>query len=69
MMDLLGGGRAALKKDRFLNGKAPGPEDAPEGAPPGPEGTPQGPEGTPANSGFAGKLRQALQPTEAKQES
>ena len=61
--------RAALKKDRFLNGKAPGPEDAPEGAPPGPEGTPQGPEGTPANSGFAGKLRQALQPTEAKQES
>jgi 3'-5' exoribonuclease len=54
--------RAALKKDRYLNGKAP--------APPGPEGTPRpGPEGTPADSPFAGKLKQALQPAEAKRES
>jgi 3'-5' exoribonuclease len=56
--------RAALKKDRYLNGKAPGPEGAPP-KPPGPGGTPQ-PE---ANSLFAGKLKQALQPADPKQES
>jgi 3'-5' exoribonuclease len=50
--------RAALNKDRYLNGKAP-PK------PPGPEGAPQ-PE---AGSLFAGKLKQALQPADAKQES
>jgi 3'-5' exoribonuclease len=60
--------RTALKKDRYLNGAAPGPVGTPP-KPPGPEGTPQGPEGTPADSLFAGKLRQALQPAEAKQES
>ncbi len=54
--------RAALKRDRFLNG-------APESAPPGPEDAPPSPEGTPADSPFAGKLRQALQPADAKQES
>jgi 3'-5' exoribonuclease len=54
--------RAALKKDRYLNGKAP--------VPPGPEGAPPpGPEGAPADSPFAGKLKQALQPAGAKQES
>jgi 3'-5' exoribonuclease len=68
--------RAALKKDRYLIGEAPGPEGTPEGAlpgpegaPPGPEGTPQGPEGAPAESPFADKLRQALGPAEAKPES
>jgi 3'-5' exoribonuclease len=50
--------RAALKKDRYLNGKAPAP---PPAAP--------GPEGAPADSPFAGKLKQALQPSEAKRES
>jgi hypothetical protein len=55
-----------LKKERYLNGKAPGAE----GAPPGPEGAPPpGPEGAPADSPFAGKLKQALQPAEAKRES
>jgi 3'-5' exoribonuclease len=54
--------RAALKKDRFLN-------EAPESAPPGPEGAEPGPEGAPADSLFAGKLRQALQPVDTKQES
>jgi len=53
--------RAALKKDRFLNGKAPGPEEPAEGA--------QGLEGTPAESLFADKLRQALEPADTKQES
>ena len=47
--------RAALKKDRYLDG-------APESAPPGPEGTP-------ADSLFAGKLRLALDPGGSKQES
>jgi len=47
--------RAALKKDRYLNGKAPAP---PPAAP--------APEGRPADSPFAGKLKQALQPSEAK---
>jgi 3'-5' exoribonuclease len=57
--------RAALKKDRFLNGAPESlPEDAPP-APPGPEGAPQ-PE---PDSLFADKLRLALQPAEAKQES
>jgi 3'-5' exoribonuclease len=56
--------RAALKKDRYLNGKAPGPEGAPP-KPPGPEGAPE-PE---ADSLFAGKLKQALQPADPKQES
>jgi 3'-5' exoribonuclease len=50
--------RAALKKDRYLNGKAPAP-------PP----TAPGPEGAPAGSPFAGKLKQALQPADAKRES
>jgi 3'-5' exoribonuclease len=50
--------RAALKKDRYLNGKAPAP---PPAAP--------APEGAPADSPFAGKLKQALQPSEAKRES
>jgi 3'-5' exoribonuclease len=54
--------RAALKKDRYLNGKAPGPEGTPEGTPqPGPGGAP--------DSAFGGKLKQALQPAEAKRES
>jgi 3'-5' exoribonuclease len=61
--------RAALKKGRYLNGKAPGPEGTPEGtlasAPLGPEGTPQ----REAESAFADKLRQALRPADAKQES
>jgi 3'-5' exoribonuclease len=68
--------RAALKKDRYLNGKLPRPEGTPEGtpggtpegAPPGPESAARGPEGTPADSGFGGKLRQALQPAELKRE-
>jgi 3'-5' exoribonuclease len=50
--------RAALKKDRYLNGEAPAPPPAA-----------QGPEGAPAGSPFAGKLKQALQPAEAKRES
>ena len=50
--------RVALKKDRYLNGKAPGPEGTPEGAP-----QPQ------ADSAFGGKLKQALQPAETKRES
>jgi 3'-5' exoribonuclease len=50
--------RAALKKDRYLNGKAPAPEAAPPPA--------QQPE---ADSPFGGKLKQALQPADAKQES
>jgi 3'-5' exoribonuclease len=50
--------RAALKKDRYLNGKAPAPPPAA-----------QGPEGAPAGSPFAGKLKQALQPADAKRES
>ena len=50
--------RAALKKDRYLNGKAPAPPPAAAG-----------PEGAPADSPFAGKLKQALQPAEAKRES
>jgi 3'-5' exoribonuclease len=50
--------RAALKKDRYLNGKAPAPPPAAAG-----------PEGAPADSPFAGKLKQALQPSEAKRES
>jgi len=54
--------RAALKKDRFLNGKAPGPEGTPESAPSGSEGAPP-PE---ADSLFAGKLKRALQPGNAK---
>jgi len=49
--------RAALKKDRFLNGKAPGPEEPAEGAQPD------------AESLFADKLRQALEPADTKQES
>jgi hypothetical protein len=49
--------RAALKKDRYLSAKPP--------APPGPEGTPP----TEADSLFAGKLKQALQPADTKQES
>ena len=54
--------RAALKKDRYLNGKAPGPEGTPEGTPqPGPGGAP--------DSAFGGKLKQALQPAETKRES
>ncbi len=50
--------RAALKKDRYLNGKTPAPPPAA-----------QGPEGAPAGSPFAGKLKQALQPADAKRES
>ena len=45
--------RAALKKDRYLNGQAPVPEGV------------QPPE---ADSPFGGKLKQALQPAGAKQE-
>ena len=45
--------RAALKKDRYLNGQAPVPEGV------------QQPE---ADSPFGGKLKQALQPAGAKQE-
>jgi 3'-5' exoribonuclease len=56
--------RAVLKKDRFLNGKAPGPEGTPESAPPKPAAEP--PE---ADSLFAGKLKQALRPADSKQES
>jgi len=55
--------RAALKKDRYLDGAL---ESAPPG--PGPEGAPPA-EQREADSAFAGKLRQALQPAEAKQES
>jgi 3'-5' exoribonuclease len=50
--------RAALKKDRYLNGKTPAPPPAA-----------QGPEGALAGSPFAGKLKQALQPADAKRES
>jgi hypothetical protein len=57
--------RAALKKDRYLNGKAPAP---PPAAPAPPPAAPA-PEGAPADSPFAGKLKQALQPSEAKRES
>jgi 3'-5' exoribonuclease len=53
--------RAALKKDRYLSGKPPLPEGTPEGTPPGPESAP-------ADSGFGGKLKQALQPAELKRE-
>jgi uncharacterized heparinase superfamily protein len=53
--------RAALKKDRFLNPKPP----RLEAAPPGPEAAPP----TAADSLFAGKLKQALQPADPKQES
>jgi 3'-5' exoribonuclease len=54
--------RAALKKDRYLMGKEPGALGTPEGTLPGFEGAPAG-------TDFAGKLKQALQPAEAKQES
>jgi 3'-5' exoribonuclease len=60
--------RSALKKDRFLNGKAPGPEGTPEVAPPGPMGAPA-PEPSEPDSLFAGKLKQALRPVDTKQEA
>jgi 3'-5' exoribonuclease len=60
--------RSALKKDRFLNGKAPGPEGTPEVAPPGPVGAPA-PEPSAPDSLFAGKLKQALRPVDTKQEA
>jgi 3'-5' exoribonuclease len=59
--------RSALKKDRFLNGKAPGPEGTPEVAPPGPVGAPAAEPSEP-DSPFAGKLKQALRPGDTKQE-
>jgi 3'-5' exoribonuclease len=46
--------RAALKKDRYLNGKTPAA---------------QCPEGAEADSAFGGKLKLALQPAETKRES
>ena len=60
--------RSALKKDRFLSGKAPGPEGTPEVAPPGPVGAPA-PEPSAPDSLFAGKLKQALRPVDTKQEA
>jgi hypothetical protein len=55
--------RVALKKDRYLNGKPPAPEGAPENTAPQPASQVE------ADSPFAGKLRQALRPEETKQES
>jgi len=49
--------RAALKKDRYLNGKRPGPEGTPEAVQPEPD------------SAFGGKLKLALQPADVKRES
>ena len=60
--------RSALKKDRFLSGKAPGPEGTPEVAPPDPVGAPA-PEPSAPDSLFAGKLKQALRPVDTKQEA
>ena len=62
--------RAALKKDRYLERKRAGQRRTPGRA--GPSGTPAGqrlPRNAEADSAFAGKLRQALQPAEPKQES
>ena len=56
--------RSALKKDRYLSGKPSGLEAAPP-QPPASPGTPP----TETDSLFAGKLKLALRPAEAKEES
>jgi 3'-5' exoribonuclease len=67
--------RAALKKDRFLNGKAEAPRDPAETAPEAPAATaPAKPAAHPLfapkqESPFADKLKQALLPAGPKQES
>jgi 3'-5' exoribonuclease len=63
--------RSALKKEKFLN---PPPEEPPKAAAPqsqrlAPQRPPERPLFTPPSSPFADKLKQALAPAPAKQET